>query len=76
MRLSCRRDDPGFDEEAIVKDYTFRLNGKVIEFVVTIDTDEGFVTFYEQDENGEPKRNEAGTDLVEKTVYGKVEIEE
>lgn len=76
MRISCKADDPGYDPEAIVKEYEIRCDGKLIEYVVTVDDVEGFVTFIPRGEDGEALVNEERTDLKNETVYGKVEIQE
>ncbi len=75
MRISCRREDPGYDPEAIARDYNITCDGKVIEWVITVDDEEGFVTFIPKAEDGQALLNEDGDALKNETVYGKVEIE-
>ena len=74
MRISCRKEDPGYDLEAVVKEYEIRCDGKLIEFVVTVDDEEGFVTFIPRGEDGKTLLSEDGTCFKNETVYGKVEI--
>jgi len=76
MRLSCRKDDPGYDEEAIIKEYEFTCDGKVVEYVITIDEEKGFIFCYALDDNGKPKRTEDGNNLQTMVLRGKVKIRE
>lgn len=75
MRISCRKEDPGYDLEAVGKDYNITCDGKLIECVITVDDVEGFVTFIPKAEDGQALLSEDGTCLKNETVYGKVEIE-
>lgn len=70
MRISKRRDDPGYT--LVANSCWAYLDGKKVQYCTTADEEEGFVMVLDTDENGKIKIvNDA---LVDKFLYGKVEI--
>jgi hypothetical protein len=74
MRLSCVKGDPGYDPEAIIKEYQFLCDGKEVFCCITVDEEEGFILCYALDEEGKPIQTADGTEFERVTLRGKVEI--
>lgn len=74
MRVSVRKDDPGYKNFFGVILYEAYLDGKKVENVVTADEETGEVFFHARDEHGEFILNEAKDAIIEKRLTGKVEI--
>jgi len=73
MRMSIRRDDPGYSHRA----YTAKpyLNGVLLDNCITADEERGEVLCYARDANGDFYLNDAKDEVVTETLYGHVRIE-
>lgn len=72
MRLSANEEDPGYKPELF--NANIKLDGKIIDSVITADEEEGFVLAYVKDSNGKYEIDEEKQTLVQKRLEGKVEI--
>lgn len=74
MRVSARRDDPGYQVDACWA-YKILLDGEdVTTGCHTADEEKGMVIGYCVDASGQPYLDEATGFAAEQTMYGKVEI--
>ncbi len=72
MRISVRKDDPGYHPQAV--GCRVVLNGKEIERCFTADEEAGEAFCYATDANGDCILNQARDGVVEIIYKGKVEI--
>lgn len=72
MRVSVRKDDPGYKNYAKWIGCTVYVNGKVVEHVFTADTDAGMVVCADTGPDGRVLI--CGDEVAERVVYGKVEL--
>lgn len=72
MRVSVRRDDPGYANYAKWIGCTVLVDGKVVEKVFTADTDAGMVICADTGPDG--RLGIRGHEVAERVLYGKVEL--
>lgn len=78
MRISCRKDDPGYlpwrslPKPTAVQVY---LDGTRVQEVITADDVEGFVLAYVTDESGKPKLSDSRDAFLTERRTGVVRIE-
>jgi hypothetical protein len=72
MRLSVRKNDPGYNKHAVwAHPY---LDGKPLKHCVTADEETGEAWVFKTDENGRPMLNEFMDELPLERLTGSVEI--
>lgn len=76
MRISTKKDDPGYRGDATNGATAIYLDGTELEFCHTADEEEGIAICYIKDEEGNYLKDEKDQDkLKETTFHGNIKIE-
>ena len=73
MRMSVKKDDPGYHKKAQWRYQPF-LDGKKVDHCFTADEDQGYVMVHKTDDSGKIMLKEDKSGIAVKQLFGRVEL--